>query len=227
MRYNHNCTEFAESVIVIIIIIIIIIIWHYNPLWGFAFSDKSLQILLSLAVSFQFLYIKCVWGVLGTPHTHFVQFLDEFKYNQTMANIQGRNMQLYTPSTTHCKIYEQLCSDHMFNAHYIIIVKLDEHNRVDASKKIPHMSFVVSATKSQNCCSMIEIKTSWFEFNKQLIIVQRHQGGSPTTRLTLRWAGNLSRGHQNTHKILKWKKRTDIKYRVTQKTETFEKPNKN
>jgi hypothetical protein len=37
-----------------IIIIIIIIIWHDNPLWFFAFSAKSLQVLLSLAVSFQF-----------------------------------------------------------------------------------------------------------------------------------------------------------------------------
>ena len=34
---------------------IIIIIRHYNPLWGFAFSTKSLQVLLSLAFSFQFL----------------------------------------------------------------------------------------------------------------------------------------------------------------------------
>ena len=33
---------------------IIIIIWHYNPLWFFAFSAKSLQVLLSLAISFQF-----------------------------------------------------------------------------------------------------------------------------------------------------------------------------
>jgi len=33
----------------------IIIIWHYNPLWVFAFSAKSLQVLLSLAASFQFL----------------------------------------------------------------------------------------------------------------------------------------------------------------------------
>jgi hypothetical protein len=38
-----------------IIIIIIIIIWQYNPLWVFAFSAKSLQVPLSLAVSFQFL----------------------------------------------------------------------------------------------------------------------------------------------------------------------------
>ena len=37
------------------IIIIIIIIWHYSPLWVFAFSAKSLQVLISLAVSFQFL----------------------------------------------------------------------------------------------------------------------------------------------------------------------------
>ena len=34
---------------------IIIIIWHYNPLWVFAFSAESLQVLLSLAVLFQFL----------------------------------------------------------------------------------------------------------------------------------------------------------------------------
>ena len=32
-----------------------IIIWHYNPLWVFTFSAKSLQVLLSLAISFQFL----------------------------------------------------------------------------------------------------------------------------------------------------------------------------
>jgi len=42
--------------------------------------------------------------------------------------------------------------------------------------------------------------------------VLRHQGGSPTTRLTLRRAGNLSRGHQDTRKILKRKKRTDTQY---------------
>ena len=36
-------------------LVIIIIIWHYNPLWVFAFSAKSLQVLLSLAISFQFL----------------------------------------------------------------------------------------------------------------------------------------------------------------------------
>src|SRR5215469_15927260 len=35
-------------------IIIIIIIWPYNPLWVFAFSARSLQVLLSLAISFQF-----------------------------------------------------------------------------------------------------------------------------------------------------------------------------
>jgi hypothetical protein len=39
-----------------------------------------------------------------------------------------------------------------------------------------------------------------------------HQDGSPTNRLALRRAGNLSRGHQSTHKILKRKKRTDTKY---------------
>jgi hypothetical protein len=36
------------------VIIIIITIWHYNPLWVFAFSAKSLQVLLFLVVSFQF-----------------------------------------------------------------------------------------------------------------------------------------------------------------------------
>ena len=34
----------------------------------------------------------------------------------------------------------------------------------------------------------------------------------PTTRLTLRRAGNLSGGHQDTRKILKRKKRTDTQY---------------
>jgi hypothetical protein len=35
-------TSVTITVIVIVIIIIIIIIWHYSPLWGFAFSAKSL-----------------------------------------------------------------------------------------------------------------------------------------------------------------------------------------
>jgi len=35
--------------------LIIIIIWHYHPLWVLAFSAKSLQVHLSLALSFQFL----------------------------------------------------------------------------------------------------------------------------------------------------------------------------
>jgi len=39
-----------------------------------------------------------------------------------------------------------------------------------------------------------------------------HQGGSPTTRLTLRQAGNLSRGHQDTRKILNRNKRTGTLY---------------
>ena len=42
--------------------------------------------------------------------------------------------------------------------------------------------------------------------------VLRHQGGSPTTRLTVQRAGNLSRGHQYTRKILKSEKRTDTQY---------------
>jgi hypothetical protein len=51
---------------IIIIIITIIIIWHYNGV--FAFSAKSLQFLLSLAVSFPFFdvltsYISCRWGL--------------------------------------------------------------------------------------------------------------------------------------------------------------------
>src|SRR5215469_16733713 len=40
--------------ILMVIIIIIIIIWHYNPSWVFAFSARSLQVLLSLAIAFQF-----------------------------------------------------------------------------------------------------------------------------------------------------------------------------
>jgi hypothetical protein len=42
--------------------------------------------------------------------------------------------------------------------------------------------------------------------------VWRHQGGSPTPRLTLQRASNLSRGHQNTQNTLKRKKRTDTQY---------------
>jgi hypothetical protein len=49
--HESQTTNYVQR---IIIIIIIIIIWHYNPLWVFAFSAKSLQVLLSLAVSFQF-----------------------------------------------------------------------------------------------------------------------------------------------------------------------------
>ena len=48
-------TETSHKDLCIIIIIIIVTIWHYNPLWVFAFSAKSLQVLLSLAASFQFL----------------------------------------------------------------------------------------------------------------------------------------------------------------------------
>ena len=48
---------------------IIIIIWHYNPLWGFAFSTNSLQVLLSLAASFQFLafsfFLDLPWHLLA------------------------------------------------------------------------------------------------------------------------------------------------------------------
>ena len=44
MSYHHQALNIK-----------IIIIWHYNPLWVFAFSANSVQVLLSLAVSFQFL----------------------------------------------------------------------------------------------------------------------------------------------------------------------------
>jgi hypothetical protein len=46
--------SYHQQMHVFIIIIIIINISHYNPLWDFAFSAKSLQVLLSLAASFQF-----------------------------------------------------------------------------------------------------------------------------------------------------------------------------
>jgi hypothetical protein len=38
--------------------VIIIIIWHYNPLWVFAFSARSLQVLLPLTIAFQFFYFQ-------------------------------------------------------------------------------------------------------------------------------------------------------------------------
>ena len=47
----------------------IFIIWHYNPLWVFAFSAKSLHVLLSLAVSFQFL-IFCFFRSSMTSSCH-------------------------------------------------------------------------------------------------------------------------------------------------------------
>ena len=46
----------------------IIVTWHYNPLWVFAFSAKSLQVLLSLAVSFQILlsaFLDLPWHPLA------------------------------------------------------------------------------------------------------------------------------------------------------------------
>ena len=49
--------------------IIIIIIWHYNPLWIFAFSARSLQVLLSLAVSFQF-FIFIFYNSSMTSYCH-------------------------------------------------------------------------------------------------------------------------------------------------------------
>ena len=39
--------------------IIIVTIWHYSPLWVFTFSAKSLPVLLSLVISFQFLTFSC------------------------------------------------------------------------------------------------------------------------------------------------------------------------
>ena len=57
-QYNYRLVSIVSVYsldIITIIIIIIIIIWHYNLLWVFAFSAKSLQVLPSLAVSFQFL----------------------------------------------------------------------------------------------------------------------------------------------------------------------------
>ena len=53
MELGAHWTDFHEIRNLSISKIIIIIIWHYNPLWVFAFSAKSLQVLLSLAVSFQ------------------------------------------------------------------------------------------------------------------------------------------------------------------------------
>ena len=50
--------------------IIIIIIWHYNPLWVFAFSAKSLPVLLSLAVSFQFLAFSFFFRSSITSYCH-------------------------------------------------------------------------------------------------------------------------------------------------------------
>ena len=58
-------------------IIIIIIIWHYNPLWVFVFPAKSLQVLLPLAVSFQFLppaLLNLPWHPLAIVVLVFLQF---------------------------------------------------------------------------------------------------------------------------------------------------------
>ena len=57
-RPQDRDSRFERSTGKSLIIIIIIIIWHYNPLWVFAFSAKSLQVLLSLALSFQFFILS-------------------------------------------------------------------------------------------------------------------------------------------------------------------------
>jgi hypothetical protein len=47
------------------IIIIIIIIWHYNPLWVFTFSAKSVQVLLSSPSSFYLsAFLDLPWHLL-------------------------------------------------------------------------------------------------------------------------------------------------------------------
>jgi len=53
---------------------IIIIIWHYNPLWVFAFSAKSLQVLLSLAIFFPFLTFSFFRSSITYP-CHFFFYL--------------------------------------------------------------------------------------------------------------------------------------------------------
>jgi len=50
--------------------IIIIIIWHYSPLWVFTFSAKSLQVLLSLAVSFPFLTLSFFRSSMTSSNHH-------------------------------------------------------------------------------------------------------------------------------------------------------------
>ena len=65
-EFHNNCTAMYREDI--IIIIIIIIIWHYNPLWVFAFSAKSLQVLLSLAASFQFLTFSFTRSSMTSCH---------------------------------------------------------------------------------------------------------------------------------------------------------------
>jgi hypothetical protein len=62
----ETLTFYRYYFIIIIISIIIIIIWHYNPLWVFAFSARSLQVLLSLATSFQFFTFGFLISVLFT-----------------------------------------------------------------------------------------------------------------------------------------------------------------
>ena len=48
---HSKCVDYKHDLWQCFSVIIIIIFWHYNPLWVFAFSAKSLQVLLS----FQFL----------------------------------------------------------------------------------------------------------------------------------------------------------------------------
>jgi hypothetical protein len=57
LNLSKDFYDFFFFFFFIIIIIITTTIWHYNPMWVFAFSAKSLQVLLSLAVSFQFLLL--------------------------------------------------------------------------------------------------------------------------------------------------------------------------
>ena len=61
LEYNQICFTNSNSATFrqFYYIIIIFIIWYYNPLWVFVFSAKSLQVLLSLAVSLPFFAFNC------------------------------------------------------------------------------------------------------------------------------------------------------------------------
>jgi len=98
-----------------IIIIIIIIIWHYNPLWVFAFSARSLRVLLSLAVSFQFLT--------------FSFFRSCYKFCSLHPFTLPSSFSKYPTSYTWLRFHSKICLSRIASTAHIQMLKLPAQYR--------------------------------------------------------------------------------------------------